>query len=81
MNLVDFLISIALGALSGWIAGEIMKSKGGLLRNILLGIVGGAIAGALFGLIGISFGGIIGTIIVSVIGACLLIFLANKFLK
>ena len=81
MDLVGLVIAIALGAVSGWIAGIIMKSEGSLLRNIILGIVGGAVASVLFGLIGISFGGPIGNIIVSVIGACLLIWLGKKFLK
>lgn len=79
--IIELLISIALGALSGWIAGEIMKSKGGLLKNIILGILGGFVGGLILGLLGISFAGYIGTVVVSVAGACLLIFVANKFLK
>ena len=79
--LVDLLISIAIGALSRWLAGIIMKSKGGLLRNIIFGIVGGFVGGLIFGLLGISFNGYLGTIIVSVIGACLVIFIFNKVFK
>ncbi len=81
MDLVSILIAILIGALSGWIAVQIMGSEGSTLRNIVLGIVGGAVASALFGLIGISFGGLIGTIICSVIGACLLIFIARLITK
>ena len=34
--------SIIVGGLIGWLAGKLMGSKGGILRNIILGIVGGA---------------------------------------
>ncbi len=38
MNFIAFLI---IGALAGWIAGNIMKGRGfGLLGNIVVGIVG-----------------------------------------
>lgn len=74
------LVSLAIGAVSGYIAGFIMKSKGKLIENIILGILGGLVAGVLFNLIGIAFFGLIGTIIESIIGACLLIFVARKIL-
>ncbi len=79
--LVDLLIAILLGAVSGWLASLIMKSKGGLLRNIILGVAGGFVGSLLFDLIGLSFGGYLGTIFVSVVGACLVIFIVNKFFK
>ena len=79
--LVDLLISVVLGAVSGYLASLIMKTKGGLLRNIILGVIGGLVGKLLFGSLGISFAGILGTIVVSVVGACIVIFLVNKFLK
>ena len=79
--LIDLVISIILGAVSGWIAGKIMKSEGSLIRDIVLGVVGGFVGGFIFKLLGISFAGYLGTIVVSVIGACLLIIVVNKFLK
>ena len=79
--LVDLLISILLGAVSGWLAGIIMKSKGSLLRNIILGVIGGFVGGFIFKLLGISFAGYLGTILVSVVGACLVIFVVNKLFK
>lgn len=75
--MTDILISIALGALAGWIAGLVMNSKGNLLRNIIIGIAGGFIGGYLFGLIGISFAGYIGTVIKAAAGACILIIVAR----
>ena len=74
--IISTIISIALGALAGWLAGKIMKDEGSLLRNIIVGIVGGWLGGFLFGLIGLGLG-----FIGSVIGACLLLWLIKKFLK
>ena len=75
--IISTIINIALGALSGWVAGIIMKDQGSLLRNIIVGIVGGWLGGFLLGLIGITFLGIFG----SIAGACLLLWLIKKFLK
>ena len=71
--IISTIISIALGALAGWLAGKIMKDEGSLLRNIIVGIVGGWLGGFLFGLIGIGLG-----FIGSVIGSCLLLWLIKK---
>ena len=81
MGLVDILVSLALGALAGWIAGIIMKTKGGLLFNIILGIVGGFVGGFVLSLLKLSLPGILGSVIGAVIGACLVIFVARLFVK
>lgn len=78
---MDLLISIALGAVSGWIASIITNSKSGLIKNIILGLVGGFIGEYICNLLKISFAGYVGTIGVSVAGACLLIFVVNKIFK
>ena len=79
--LLKLLISILLGAVSGYIASKIMKSEGSLLRDIILGISGGFVGDLIFELLGISFSGYLGTIIVSIIGACLVIFVVNKVIS
>ena len=86
MSLYDILMAILIGAVAGWLAGIIMKSKGSLLRNIILGIIGGFVGGFIFSLlhidIAINLGPInLGTIIVSAIGACIVIFIFNKLFK
>ena len=86
MSLYDILVMVVVGAISGWLAGFIMNSKGTLLRNIILGIIGGFVGGFLFKLlninIAVSLGPFnLGTIIVSVIGACLVIVIVNKLFK
>lgn len=76
---MHFIINLILGGLSGYIAGKIMDSNGGLLRNIILGLIGGVVGGTVLGLLGL--GGAVnwlGQIIVSVVGACLVIWVARK---
>lgn len=77
-HILNFIISLVLGAVAGWIAGQIMHVEGGWLKNMILGIVGGAVGGVILGLVGISGNGVIGNMIVSVIGACILIAVARK---
>jgi uncharacterized membrane protein YeaQ/YmgE (transglycosylase-associated protein family) len=76
MDLVGIIIFLLIGAIAGWLAGQIMKGGGyGLLGDIIVGIVGAAIAGFLLPRLGIFIGGsIIGAIINATIGACILLF-------
>ncbi len=79
-------MAILIGAVAGWLAGIIMKSKGSLLRNIILGIIGGFVGGFIFSLLHINIALSLGlinfeTIIVSAIGACIVIFIFNKLFK
>jgi len=78
--LLQILVFLAIGALVGWIAGIIMKSKSGLLLNIIFGIVGGFVGGFLASLVGIG-GGWIVSILISIAGACLVIFIVGLFRK
>ena len=36
MSLYDIFVTLAIGAISGWIAGIIMGSKGNIIRNIII---------------------------------------------
>ena len=83
MDLSSLLVFLAIGAVAGWIAGQLMKGRGyGLLWNIILGIIGGIVGGWLFDVIGISAGGgLIGPIITAVVGAVVVIFVAGLFKK
>ena len=77
MELQALLIWLLIGAIAGWLAGQIMKGGGfGLVGDIIVGIVGAFIAGALFPRLGVNLGGdILGAIISAAIGACVLLFL------
>jgi uncharacterized membrane protein YeaQ/YmgE (transglycosylase-associated protein family) len=80
MSIVYILI---IGAVSGWLAGQIMKGGGyGLLGNIILGIVGSLVGGWVLGLLGVSLhigSALVSLIIQSVIGAVVVIFVAGLF--
>jgi uncharacterized membrane protein YeaQ/YmgE (transglycosylase-associated protein family) len=76
MDLVGILIFLLIGAIAGWLAGQIMKNGSfGLLGDIIVGIVGAAIASFILPRLGIVIGGgILGAIINATIGACILLF-------
>ena len=75
------IISLILGGITGWIAGKLMHSKGGILRNIIVGLVGSFVGGLAFGLIGFSAHGFIANLIVGIVGACIAIAIARKILR
>lgn len=77
-SLWGLLIFLLVGAIAGWLASIIMKSRGGLLQNLLIGIVGAFIGGFLFGLIGLKAVGILGNIVAATAGACLLLWIVGK---
>lgn len=74
---------LLIGAISGWLAGQIMSGGGyGLLGNIILGIIGSFVGGWLLGVLGISLNigsATVNTIIQAVIGAIVVIFIAGLF--
>ena len=80
---MSLLLFLAVGAIAGWLAGNLMKGGGfGLLWNMILGIVGGAVGGWLFGQLGVAAGGgLVGSLITSVVGAVVILFVANLFNK
>ncbi|QRZ12424.1 GlsB/YeaQ/YmgE family stress response membrane protein [Paracoccus methylovorus] len=77
MTLTALLITLIIGAIAGWLAGQIVKGHGeGLLMNIVIGIVGAIIAGWLFPMLGLGLGAtapILGTIVFATIGAVILL--------
>ena len=75
MGIEAIIIWLIVGAIAGWLAGQIVKGIGfGLIGNIVVGIVGAIIAGWLLPKLGIVIGcGIIASIINAVIGAVILL--------
>jgi uncharacterized membrane protein YeaQ/YmgE (transglycosylase-associated protein family) len=74
MTLMGLIIFLVIGAVAGWLAGQIMKGGGfGLVGDIIVGVIGSVIGGWLFGVLGIAAGGLIGSIIAAVVGAIILI--------
>ena len=83
MTIEALIIWLVIGAVAGWLAGQIVKGYGfGLVGNIVVGIIGALIAGWLLPLIGFAVGGgIIAAIINAVIGAVILLFVIGLFKK
>lgn len=77
IDLQSLIVWLLIGAIAGWLAGQIMKGGGfGLVGDIIVGIVGAFIAGALFPRLGLGFGNpIVGAVIAAAVGACLLLFI------
>jgi uncharacterized membrane protein YeaQ/YmgE (transglycosylase-associated protein family) len=73
------VIWLLIGAIAGWLAGQIMGGGGfGLVGDIIVGIIGALIAGELFPRLGFALGGgVVGAIIAAAIGACLLLFIVR----
>ena len=79
MELLWFLI---IGAISGWLAGQLWKGAGfGLVGNIIAGIVGGIVGGWLAGKLGIGGGGLLWQIFIAAGGAWLLLFVISLIKK
>jgi uncharacterized membrane protein YeaQ/YmgE (transglycosylase-associated protein family) len=79
MGIEGLLVILIVGAIAGWLAGQIVKGFGfGLLGNIVVGIVGALLASWLFPAIGVSLGdGIVGAIIHATLGAVILLLLVR----
>ena len=77
MGIQTILVIVIIGAIAGWLAGQIVKGFGfGLLGNIVVGILGAFVAGLIFPVIGLGFGGgIVGAIIHATLGAVILLFM------
>ncbi len=77
MNTENLLIVLLIGAVSGWLAGNIRRGYGfGLLGNIVVGILGAFVGNLISRETGIFLGyGLLGTILTAVLGALVLLFL------
>jgi len=82
MDMTALIIFLAIGAVAGWLAGNLMRGGGfGLLGNMVVGIIGAVVGGSVFGVFGITAGGIFGSIITATAGAALLIFVVGLIKK
>jgi uncharacterized membrane protein YeaQ/YmgE (transglycosylase-associated protein family) len=80
---MDLLYILIIGAVSGWLAGLLMKgSSNGLLWDIILGIVGSFVGGWLLGKLGVHLNigsPTVSLIVTSVIGAAVVLLVAGLF--
>ena len=71
------IVWLVIGAIAGWLAGQIMTGGGlGLIGNIVVGIVGAIVAGWLFPYLGFEFfaNPWVGAIINALIGSIIVLF-------
>lgn len=81
MDPVSLIVWLVIGAIAGWLAGQIMKGRGfGLVGDIVIGVIGSLIGGFLLGGL-LSSLGIIGSVITAVVGAVILLFVVGLFIK
>jgi uncharacterized membrane protein YeaQ/YmgE (transglycosylase-associated protein family) len=80
---MGLLTWIVVGAIAGWLAGQVMKGSGfGLIGDIVVGVigalVGGWLAGMLFSNVGDAISGFdLTTIVVAFIGAVVVLLLTR----
>lgn len=73
MNIQALIVSLLIGAVAGWLAGQLMRGAGfGLIVNIIVGMVGALVAGWLFPSF-LPVPGIVGAIVQSAIGAIIVL--------
>ena len=69
---------IVIGAIAGWLAGQIVKGYGfGLIGNVVVGIVGAGIAGFLTPMLGLYTVSTVGNIVAATLGAIILLVLVG----
>jgi uncharacterized membrane protein YeaQ/YmgE (transglycosylase-associated protein family) len=80
---MGLLYTLIIGAVSGWLAGQLVKGYGyGLLWNIIIGIAGAFIGGWLLGELGVKVNlgsPTVNLIVTSVVGAAVLLVIAGLF--
>lgn len=80
----DLIYVLIIGAVSGWLAGQIKQGYGyGLLGNIIIGIIGAFVGHwLLIDILHVSIGsGLVSTLVTSVIGALVVLFLIGLVKK
>lgn len=77
MALESLIVILIVGAVAGWLAGQIVKGYGyGLLGNIVVGVVGAFVAGLILPRLGLGpSAGILGSILHATFGAVILLVL------
>lgn len=79
---MEFFYFLLIGAISGWLGGQLWKGSGfGLIGNIIVGIIGSIFGGWLASKFGIGGGGLLWQIIIAAVGAWILLFLISLFKK
>jgi len=77
-----FILFLIIGALAGWLAGQVMKGRGfGIIGNIVVGVLGAFIGGLLFRLVGFAALGLLAELITATVGAVILLWIVSYLRK
>jgi len=75
---MGFLYFLVIGAVAGWLAGQLTRGHGfGLLGDIVVGIIGALLGGFLFGLLGLRSFSLIGSLVTATVGAIVLLYVVR----
>lgn len=78
MTVDTILVSLIIGIVAGWLAGEVWRGEGfGLVGNLIVGIVGSLVGAFVINAVEPGIGGMFGTLIMSFAGAMILLFAAQ----
>jgi uncharacterized membrane protein YeaQ/YmgE (transglycosylase-associated protein family) len=76
--MLSLIVFLLVGLVAGWLAGKIMRSRIGLIGDLVVGVIGAYLGGWLFGLIHFNpGGGLLGVFFTAVVGAIVLLFLVR----
>jgi uncharacterized membrane protein YeaQ/YmgE (transglycosylase-associated protein family) len=82
--LMNIVVWIIVGAIAGWLAGAVLKSRNSLIMNIIIGVVGSFIGGFVLTLVpgvqAVEGGLSIGHILTATFGAIILL-LVLRFVR
>ncbi len=82
MSIPGLVIALLIGAVAGFLAGQIVKGHGfGVIGNIIVGIVGALVFGFLFGNFNLLSSPILNEIAGGTIGATILLVIIGFFKK
>lgn len=82
MTITGIVIALVVGAIAGFLAGQIVKGHGfGLVGNMVVGIVGAYIFGLLFGNFNLLSSPLLNEIVGGTLGASLLLVALRLFKK
>lgn len=81
IDIMGLVIACIIGAVCGFLAGQILKGRGlGLVGNIIVGVVGGLLFSFLFSTFDMGLGGLVNQIIGGTIGELALL-IGVSFIK
>lgn len=75
---MKLILFVLIGAIAGWLAGQIMKGRGfGVVGNIVVGVIGAFLGGFVFRLLGFAAFGLLAQLITATVGAIILLWIVS----